>query len=100
MSTKSLSGLVDYLCGTLSREDMLFVSQKLSDCAMEQADEEPLPPYTKEEMNAMLDEAEERFAQGIYYTNEEVFREWDEHRAARKRRKQMMEEQTQYAEAV
>ena len=41
MNTKSLSGLVDYLCGTLSREDMLFVSQKLCDCAMEQADEEP-----------------------------------------------------------
>ncbi len=40
------------------------------------------PPYTKEEINKMLDEAEARIAAGVYVTNEEDFREWVEEIAA------------------
>ncbi len=46
----------------------------------------PFKRYTMDEINAMLDDAEERFAQGIYYTNDEVFRQWNE----RKKRRRML----------
>ena len=36
-----------------------------------------LKPYTMEEVNAMLDEAEAAFDAGDHLTNEEVFRELD-----------------------
>ncbi|MCR5453707.1 MAG: hypothetical protein K6F33_01810 [Bacteroidales bacterium] len=39
----------------------------------------PLKRFTMDEINAMLDEAEARFANGIYCTNDEVFSEWNEH---------------------
>ena len=40
--------------------------------------ESTLRPYTMEEVNAILDEAESRIAAGVYVTNEDFFREWDE----------------------
>ena len=36
--------------------------------------EQSLKPYTKEEIDAMLDEAEQDFEAGNYLTQEEVFR--------------------------
>ena len=63
MSTTALQGLLDYLYGTLSPDNMRWVGEHL----VMQADkvENPdLKPYTMEEINAMLDEA--------------VMREWDE----------------------
>ena len=38
----------------------------------------PLRRYTMEEVNAMIDEAEENYAKGIYHTHEDVMRELDE----------------------
>lgn len=43
----------------------------------------PFKRYTMDEINAMLDDAEKRFAQGIYYTNDEVFRQWNERKKRR-----------------
>lgn len=40
--------------------------------------EENVTPYTMEEINAMLDEAEANFASGLGILHEEVMREWDE----------------------
>lgn len=91
MSTAVLSNLRDYLCGTLSTDNMLWLSKQLSDYAQQQL--QPLqPPYTKEEINKMLDEAEARIAAGIYVTNEEVMRWLDEELAE--------EEELELAEAV
>ena len=58
-----------------------------------------LKRLTMDEINAMLDEAEARFANGIYYTTDEVFREWNEHIANRNRVKKQ-EEQFEMAMAV
>ncbi|MBQ1698620.1 MAG: hypothetical protein II075_12150 [Bacteroidales bacterium] len=55
--------------------------------------------YTMDEINAMLDQAEARFAEGKYVTNEEVFRKWNEHIANRKLHKSQ-EEQYEMAIAV
>lgn len=38
----------------------------------------PLTPYTMEEINAMIDEAERDFEAGRFYTSEEVFQELEE----------------------
>ena len=41
-------------------------------------DEEPLKPYTMEEIDAMIDESEAEIAAGLGTPHEEVMREWDE----------------------
>lgn len=77
MSTTALQGLLDYLCGTLSPGNMRWVAEHL----VMQADkvEKPdLRPYTMEEVNAMLDEAEADFEAGIGIPDEEVWRELEE----------------------
>ena len=48
---------------------MLWLSAQLS----EYAKKEQLRPYTMEEIDDMLDEAEAAFEAGDYLTNEEVF---------------------------
>jgi hypothetical protein len=77
MSTTALQGLLDYLYGTLSPGNMRWVAEHL----VMQADkvEKPdLRPYTMEEVNAMLDEAEADFEAGIGIPDEEVWRELEE----------------------
>ncbi len=77
MSTTALQGLLDYLYGTLSPSNMRWVAEHL----VMQADkvENPdLKPYTMDEINAMLDEAEADFEAGKGIPDEEVWREWDE----------------------
>ena len=77
MSTTALQGLLDYLYGTLSPNNMRWVAEHL----VMQADkvENPdLKPYTMDEINAMLDEAEADFEAGKGIPDEEVWREWDE----------------------
>ncbi len=88
MSTATLSGLRDSLCGSLTPMDMLWLSEQLWDYARQQREEVSEPPlkrYTMDEINAMLDEAERQAKEGEYVDNEEVFRRWDERRAMRKR---------------
>ena len=75
MSKETLTNLRDYLVGTLSKEDMAWLTAELTTHAKE---EEKLKPYTMEELNAMIDESERDFAEGRVYTTEEVFREIEE----------------------
>ena len=75
MSREALTNLRDYLIGTLSKQDMAWLTLELARHAKE---EERLKPYTKEELNAILDESERDFEEGRVYTTEEVFREIEE----------------------
>ena len=73
MSTTALQGLLDYLYGTLSPSNMRWVAEHL----VMQADkvENPdLKPYTMDEINAMLDEAEAEIAAGKGIPHDEVMR--------------------------
>lgn len=75
MSIGTLTNLRDYLCGTLTPANMLWLSAQLSEYA--KRDEKTLKPYTMDELNAMLDEAERQFSAGEYLTNEEVFSKYE-----------------------
>ena len=57
---------------------MRWVGEHLIEHANKGDDGFPLKRYTKEEINAMLDEAEAEIAAGIGTPHEEVMREWDE----------------------
>ena len=70
MSTETLSSLRDYLFGTLSRSNMLWLATQLKERAERK---EELKPYTMEELNARIDESEQQLANGQFKTIEEVF---------------------------
>ena len=72
MSTATLSNLRDYLYGTLTPDNMLWLAGQLAERAKKE-EYESLKPYTMEEINTMLDEAEAAFEAGDYLTNDEVF---------------------------
>ena len=92
MSTQALTGLRDYLTGTLSIADMNWLAGELTDYAKKE--EFPLKRYTVEEINAMLDAAEAEIATGKGTLHEEVMREWDEEIA------RIEQEERELAEAV
>ena len=75
MSTSTLEGLRDYLYSTLSPSNMLWLSSQLADYAKKQ---EALKPYTVEELNARIDQAERESAAGLGQDSEEMFRELEE----------------------
>lgn len=72
MSTVTLSGLLDYLYATLSPSNMRWVGEHLIEYANKEGSEQ-LRPYTMQEIDDMLDEAEAAFEAGEYLTNDEVF---------------------------
>ncbi len=72
MSTAALSGLLDYLYGTLSPNSMRWVGEHLIEHAKEE-EAKRAHPFTMDEIDAMLDEAEAAFEAGDYLTNDEVF---------------------------
>ena len=72
MSTSALTGLLEYLYGTLSPSNMRWVGEHLIECANKE-EKERLRPYTMQEIDNMLDEAEKAFEAGDYLTNDEVF---------------------------
>ena len=76
MSTATLNGLRDYLYGTLSPANLIWLGTQLTEYGHRQ--EEQLEPYTLEELKARIDKSEQQFAEGKYKTIEEVFREFDE----------------------
>lgn len=96
MSTATLNSLLEYLYGTLSKNDMRWVADHLMEHANREEDYD-LKPYTMEEINAMLDEAEANFAAGRGIPHEESMRQARE-RIARKAR--MKREELEMAEAV
>ena len=75
MSTATLEGLRDYLYSTLSPSNMLWLSSQLAEYARKQ---EKLKPYTLEELNARIDQAERESAAGLGQDSEEMFSELEE----------------------
>ena len=74
MSTAALEGLVTYLYGTLSINDMRWVAEHLTMHADQKESWTP-KPMTLEEMHDRLDRAERDFEAGLGIPDEEA---WDE----------------------
>jgi len=92
MSITALTNLRDYLTTALSIDDMIWLRKEMDNFL--RGSDGRLVPYTKEEINAMLDEAEANFAAGRGISHEEVMREWDEEIS------RMEQEEHEMAEAV
>lgn len=73
MSQASLSNLLVYLYSTLTPQNMLWVGKNLISRAEEENDR--LRPFTMDDINAIMDNAERESAAGEYRTNEEVFKD-------------------------
>ncbi len=84
MSTATLNSLLEYLYGTLSRNDMRWVADHLMEHANREEDYD-LKPYTMEEINAMLDAAEADIAAGRTSPHEESMRQARERIACKAR---------------
>ena len=78
MSTAALTGLLEYLYGTLTPSNMRWVGEHLIEYAKKEEAPIALKQYTKEELNAMLDKVEADFKAGLGIPSEEVWREVDE----------------------
>ena len=52
---------------------MRWVGERLIEHAMKEEEDEQLRPYTMEEIDSMLNDAETAFEAGDYLTNDEVF---------------------------
>lgn len=74
MSEATLTSLLEYLYGTLTPSDQRWVARHL----VEHADAEELKPYTIEELHERIAKSERDFAEGRYYTHEEVMKMLDE----------------------
>ena len=57
-----------YLCGMKEEKDIAF------DAMIDELMKEQLPPYTMEEIYAMIEEGERQIAAGECYTTEEVLK--------------------------
>ena len=73
MSTVALTGLLEYLYHTLSPSNMRWVGEHLIEYARKEEEAPVLKPFTMEEIDAILDEAEQDFEAGEYLTHDEVF---------------------------
>ena len=67
MSTTALTGLRDYLTGTLSNSNMIWLATQLTEFVKKQQQEPPFRRYTMDEIAA-----------GRVLSEEEVMREWEE----------------------
>ena len=91
MSTTALEGLRDYLTGTLSPANMLWLSTQLADYAKKKEAEYPLKRYTMEEINAMIDQSEADIAAGRTYDFDEAMDELEKEFAEEDRKLAMAE---------
>ena len=94
MSTTALTGLRDYLTGTLSNSNMIWLATQLTEFVKKQQQEPPFRRYTMDEVNAMLDEAEANIAAGRGIPDEEAWDDLEEELAL------LEQEEHQMAEAV
>lgn len=74
MSTATLQYLLDYLKGTLSSSDMLWLSERLEECAKDKT-QQTLKPYTIEELHSRIAQSELDSTQGRVYEFDDVMRE-------------------------
>lgn len=77
MSATSLEHLDDYIAGVMSREDQVWLVNRISSRLVKT--KEPLTPYTMKELDAQLDEAEAQFAAGEYVSAEDHRRVMEKH---------------------
>ena len=77
MSTVTLQNLLDYLKSTLSSSNMLWLSERLQECAKEKTERE-LKPYTIEELHSRITQSELDSTQGRVYEFDDVIREIEE----------------------
>ncbi len=76
MKKEALDGLLSYLLETLTPDEMRYLGEELR---WHSDDNDPrFRPYTMEEVNAMLDEAEKEIAEGKGIPHEEFMKELDE----------------------
>jgi hypothetical protein len=87
MSKATLTSLLEFLYGLLSSEDKRWIGEQL----IERANAEDLKPYTIEELHERIAKSERDFAEGRYYTDDEVFADLDEYEK---------QEELQYAKAI
>lgn len=73
METTGLNNLLDYLYRTLTPHNMRWVGERLIEHAIKEEEDEQLRPYTMQEIDSMLNDAETAFEAGDFLTNEEVF---------------------------
>ena len=90
MSTAALTNLRDYLTGTLSPANMLWLSSQLADYAKKKA-KASLKPFTKDEINAMIDQSEADIAAGRVYDFDEAMDELEREFAEEDRKLEMVE---------
>ena len=76
MSTATLISLRDYLYGTLSTADMMWLVEEMKDHM--RSSEERLKPYTIEELHARIAQSERDIAEGRVYDFDDVMREMEE----------------------
>ena len=75
MSKENLINLRNYLYGTLDADDMLWLADELKRRLQKK---ENIKPYTREELYAMIEESERQYANGEYFSTEEVLSEIEE----------------------
>ena len=90
MSTTALQGLLDYLYGTLSPDNMRWVAEHLVMQA-KKVENPDLKPYTIEELHARIAEAEANIAAGKTIPHEEVMRRSRERLAQKRQELEMAE---------
>lgn len=77
MSEATLTNLLEYLYGTLTPSNQLWLAEHLMEHAyMENG--EVLKPYTIEELHQMIAEGERQIAEGKWQDSEDMFRELEE----------------------
>ena len=70
MSTATLNGLLEYLFATLTPSNQKWLGEHLIEHA--KSVEDPMRPYTKEELLQMAETGRKQIEDGYYYTTEEV----------------------------
>ena len=74
MNTVTLQNLLDYLKSTLSSSNMLWLSERLQECAKDKSEQEN-KPYTIEELHSRIANSELDSTQGRVYEFDDVIRE-------------------------
>lgn len=87
MSTSALTNLRDYLTGTLSPGNMLWLAKQLTEYAKKE--EYSLKPFTEEDIQAMIDQSERDIAEGRVYDFDEVMDELEKEFAEEDRELEM-----------
>jgi hypothetical protein len=77
MSEATLTNLLEYLYGALTPSNQRWLAAHLVEHA-DKEEAEAVKPYTMDEINAMLDQAERNFEMGSGIPSEEVFRDLEE----------------------